>query len=188
MAVRQKPEHMTHLDHETLVRKDHPRIRFRGMIDRIEGEILVCQYHAVQSGHVQLTMDLQEMLEFVRNLIPCDVLGKSVGEINLCGYSADELREHSQYPEKYYGQPHFMASVADDPALLFVNRLRTVVRQAELAGYEAFKNYDGSVKRPDIILAMNRLSSLCWIMMIKVKAGAYNSARADCEGVSRQKK
>lgn len=168
-----KPEHMTHLDHHTLVRKDHPRIRFRGMIDRMEAEILVCQYHAVQAGHVQLTMDLQEMLEFVRELIPCDVLGKAVGEIKLCGYSADELREHSHYPEKYYGQPHFMAAVTDDPAVLFVNRLRTVVRQAELAGYEAFKNYDGTVRRPDIILAMNRLSSLCWIMMIKLKAGKY---------------
>ena len=173
MAARQKPEHMTHLDHKTLVRKDHPRIRFRGMIDRMEAEILVCQYHAVQCGHVQLTMDLQEMLEFVRNLIPCDVLGKPVGEIHLCGYSADDLREHSHYPDKYYGQPHFMAAVTDDPAILYVNRLRTVVRQAELAGYEAFKNYDGSVKRPDIILAMNRLSSLCWIMMIKLKAGKY---------------
>lgn len=66
-----------------------------------------------------------------------------------------------------------MPSVTDDPAILYVNRLRTVVRQAELAGYEAFKNYDGSVKRPDIIQAMNRLSSLCWIMMIKLKAGKY---------------
>ena len=173
MAARKKPEHMTHLDHKTLVNKDHPRIRLRGMIDRVEAEILVCQYHAVQCGHVQLTMDLQEMLEFVRNLIPCDVLGKPVGEISLCGYSADELREHSHYPETYYGQPHFMAAVTDDAALLFVNRLRTVVRQAELAGYQAFKNYDGSVKRPDIMLAMNRLSSLCWIMMIKLKAGKY---------------
>ena len=173
MAVRKKPEHMTHLDHKTLVRKDHPRIRFRGWIDRMEAEILVCQHHAVQCGHVQLVMDLQEMLEFVRNLIPCDVLGKPVGEINLCGYSAEELREHSHYPDKYYGQPHFMAAVTDDPAILYVNRLRTVVRQAELAGYEAFRHYDGSVKRPDIILAMNRMSSLCWIMMIKLKAGKY---------------
>ncbi len=165
------------MDHHTLVRKDHPRIRFRGMIDRIEAEILVCQYHAVQAGHVQLTMELQEMLEFVRNLIPSDVLGKPVQEINLCGYSADELREHSHHPEKYYGQPHFMAAVTDDPTILFVNRLRTVVRQAELAGYEAFKNYDGTVKRPDIILTMNRLSSLCWIMMIKLKAGKYECKR-----------
>lgn len=173
MAARQKPEHMTHLDHKTLVRKDHPRIRFRGMIDAMEAEILVCQHQAVQAGHVQLTMELQQMLQFVRDLIPCDVLGRPVGEISLCGYTADELREHSHHPDSHYGQPHFMAAVTDDPALLYVNRLRTLVRQAELAGYEAFRNYDGSVSRPDIMLAMNRLSSLCWIMMIKLKAGLY---------------
>ncbi len=173
MQQRAKPEHMTHLDAKTLVRKDHPRIRFRGMIDRIEAEILVCQRQAVQAGHVQLTMDLEEMLSFVRALIPCDVRGEPVGEFTLHGFTPDELRERSHYPDKYYSQPHFMASVTDDPAILYVNRLRTVVRQAELAGYEAFKDYDGTVKRPDIILAMNRLSSLCWIMMIELKAGKY---------------
>lgn len=177
MGERKKPEHMTHLDHHTLVRKDHPRIAFRGMIDRLEAEILVCQRHAAEGGHVQLTMELQEMLDFVRGLIPCDVLGKPVGEICLCGDTADELREHSHYPEKYYGQAHFMAAVTDDPAILYVNRLRTVVRQAELAGYRAFKSYDGTVTRPDIMLAMNRLSSLCWIMMIKLKAGKYECKR-----------
>lgn len=173
MAARQKPEHMTHLNQTALVRKGHPRIRFRGWIDRVEAEILVCQYHAVQCGHVQLTMDLQEMLDFVRALIPCEVFGRPVEEIRLCGYTADELRELSHHPEEHFGQPHFMAAVTDDAAILFVNRLRTVVRQAELAGYDAFKEYDGTVKRPDIITAMNRLSSLCWIMMIKLKAGKY---------------
>lgn len=179
MERRHKPEHMTHLDHRTLVRKDHPRIQFRGMLDRLEAEILVCQRQAVLAGHAQLTMDLQEMLDFVRGLIPCDVLGRPVGEVRLCGLTADELREHSHYPEKYYGQPHFMAGIADDPSILYVNRLRTVARQTELAGYGAFKRYDGTVARPDILLALNRLSSLCWIMMIRLKAGNYPERKGD---------
>ena len=66
-----------------------------------------------------------------------------------------------------------MAAGTDEPAILYVNRLRTLVRQAELAGYRAFKDYDGTVTRPDLILTMNRLSSLCWIWMIKLKAGKY---------------
>lgn len=173
--ARQKPEHMTHLDGKTLVPKGHPRILFRGWLDRLEAEILVCQHHSVQAGHVQLTMELQEMLDFVRGLLPCEVRGEPVGEFTLCGYTAQQLREHSHYPERYYGQPHFMAAVTDDPAILYVNRLRTVVRQAELAGYQAFKKYDGTVARPDILLAMNRLSSLCWIWMIKLKAGKYGT-------------
>ncbi len=172
-GARPKPEHMTHLDHKTLVRKDHPRIAFRGWIDRLEAEILLCRLTADQRGFPQVAAELDELLDFVREFIPCDVLGKKVGEIRLGGYTADELREYSHYPDKYFGQPHFMAAGTDEPLLLHINRLRTLIRQAELAGYKAFKGYDGSVTRPDIILAMNRLSSLCWIWMIKLKVGKY---------------
>lgn len=174
MAVgKPKPEHMTHLDHKTMVRKDHPRIAFRGYIDAMEAEILICQYQAVLAGYTQLVMDLQEALDFVRGLIRCDVLGEKVGELRLCGYSAAELRECSHHPEEHFGQPHFMAAVTDGAAILYVNRLRTLVRQSELAAYKAFKDYEGQVTRVDIMQAMNRLSSLMWIMMIKLKAGKY---------------
>lgn len=168
---RPKPEHMTHLDHKRLVPKDHPRIAFRGYVDLLESEILLCQLHV--QCYVDLVNQLEELLAFVRSLIRADVLGERIEEINLCGYNADQLREYSHYPEKHFGQPHFMPSVRDDKAILYVNHLRTVVRQAELAAYKAFRDYDGAVTRPDIVLAMNRLSSLCWIMMIKLKAGLY---------------
>lgn len=175
-AARPKPEHMTHLNAKMLVRKDHPRIAFRGFIDLMEAEILLAQTQISllkEPRYQRVIADLGELLNFVRGLIRADVLGESVGFQGLCGYSADDLREHSHHPEKYYGQPHFMPAVTDDPAIIFLNHVRAVVRQAELAGYRAFKDYDGSVTRPDIILAMNRLSSLLWIMMIKLKAGKY---------------
>ena len=41
------------------------------------------------------------------------------------------------------------------------------------AAYAAFRDADGGVKQPDMILGLNRLSSLMWIMMIKLKAGKY---------------
>ena len=173
-AGRIKPEHMTHLDHKTLVRKDHPRIAFRGWIDRLEAEILLCRLEAEGQGYPELTAELDGLLEFVRRLIRCDVLGEKVGELRLGGYTADELREYSHHPDRYFGQPHFMAAGTDDPAILHINRLRTLIRQAELAAYRAFRDYDGAVTRPDLILAMNRLSSLCWIWMIKLKAGRYS--------------
>ena len=83
---------------------------------------------------------------------------------------AQALREHSHHPEKYYGQPHFMPSYTDGPTLLQLNRVRTLVRQTELACYRAFSDRDGAVTREDMILALNRLSSLCWILMIRCKA------------------
>ena len=171
---RPKPEHMTHLDHKTLVRKDHPRIAFRGWIDRLEAEIVLCALTAKQEGYPALAGELTELLDFVRTLIRADVLGEPVKPLKLAGYDADQLREYSHYPEKYFGQGHFMLSPADGIVIASINRLRTLIRQAELAGYKAFRDYNGAVTRPDIILTMNRLSSLCWIWQIKLKAGLYH--------------
>lgn len=168
-VLTEKPEHMTHLRGNVLVFKDHPRIAFRGMIDALEAEILLCQQAA--QGHPALQTALGEMLDFVRGLIRADVLEEPVREVRLCGLDAAALREHSHHPEKYYNQPHFMPAWTDGPALLALNRLRTLVRQAELACYRAFSTPEGGVTREDLLLAMNRLSSLCWILMIRVKAG-----------------
>lgn len=173
-TLNEKPEHMTHLKGNILVRKDHPRIAFRGMIDALEGEIMLAQ----QASHEYpaLVKELGEALDLVRRLIRCDVLDEPVGELRLCGYDAGQLREYSHYPDKYLGQPHFLPAYTDGPALLAVNKVRTLVRQTELSAYGAFKDVEGNVTRGDIILALNRLSSLMWIIMIKLKAGQYEHA------------
>ena len=54
-----------------------------------------------------------------------------------------------------------------------MNKLRTLTRRTELAAYAAFRDGAGRVEREDIILGLNRLSSLLWIMVIKLKAGQY---------------
>lgn len=173
-TLNEKPEHMTHLKGNILVRKDHPRIAFRGMIDALEGEIMLAQQ--ASQGYPALVKELEEALALVRRLIRCDVLDEPVGELRLCGYDAGQLREYSHYPDKYLGQPHFLPAYTDGPALLAVNKVRTLVRQTELSAYAAFKDVEGNVTRGDIILALNRLSSLMWIMMIKLKAGQYEHA------------
>ncbi len=172
-VLHEKPEHMTHLRADVLVFKDHPRIRFRGMIDTLEAEILLCQKTAAEDGWNTLVSELQQMLDFVRGLIPCDVLDKPLDVISLCGLDEQQLREQSHHPDKYFGQPHFMPSVDDSKTLLALNRVRTVVRQTELAAYDAFRDENGAVTRGDLILALNRLSSLCWLQMCKLKAGRY---------------
>lgn len=168
--LEEKPEHMTHLKGNVLVNKDHPRIAFRGWIDRLEAEILLTQQTAEQEGAHALVRDLEEVLGFVRQYIRFDVLDEPVPNGKLCGYTADELRTYSHYPEKYLGQPHFLPHYTDAPTLLAVNRLRTVVRQTELAAYAAFRDGDGQASRPDMLLGLNRLSSLMWIFMIQLKA------------------
>ncbi len=172
-TLEEKPEHMTHLKGNILVLKDHPRILFRGCIDLLEAEILLAQQAAAGEGYESLCGELEQVLDFVRHCIRFDVLDEPVGELRLCGYGPDELREQSHYPEQYFGQPHFMVHWTDGPAMLALNKVRTVVRQTELAAYRAFRDENGAVEREDLILALNRLSSLMWIMMIKQKAGKY---------------
>lgn len=162
----EKPEHMTHLHGDVLVRKNHPRIRFRGAVDTLEAELLLCQ---VQVKH--RSKELGELLALARRLIRCDVLNEPVGEFTLCGLTEEEQRKRSHFPQDYYGQPHFMPEAADGDKLLWLNRCRCVCRAAELAAVDAFTDGEGNPTREDILQALNRMSSMLYILMIAEKAG-----------------
>ena len=166
-AFAEKPEHMTHLRGNILVPKTHPRIAFRGGIDTLEAELLLC----AQAADGPLRQTLCAMLDFVRSLIRADVLDEPVQAVRFLGLDGDGLREHSHHPEREEGQPHFLPAPEDPPILLRLNRLRTAVRQTELLACHAFSRPDGTLARPDLVKALNRLSSLCWILMIRVKRG-----------------
>ena len=161
----EKPEYMTHLNGDVLVRKTHPRIRFRGAIDDLEAETLLCQQEI--PGYKQ---PLQEILELARKLIRCDVLEEPVGEVILCGMSQQEQRQRSHFPQDYYGIPHFMPSCEDSREILLLNRLRSIARKAELLAVDAFSDREGNPTRLDILQAMNRMSSMLYILMLREKA------------------
>jgi ethanolamine utilization cobalamin adenosyltransferase len=55
--------------------------------------------------------------------------------------------------------------------VLLVNRVRCVARQGELAAVEAFSDREGNPTRMDILQAMNRVSSMLYLVMIGIKAG-----------------
>ena len=164
--LEEKPEHMTHLDAQVLVEKTHPRIRFRGAIDMLEAELLLCQADAPEAIYKQLG----EVLALARNLIRWDVLEEPVGETKLCGLDQQALRNRSHRPQDYYGQPHFMPSATDPKLLLQVNRARCMARSAELAAVEAFTDQNGKVCREDILRALNRMSSMLYLIMVQLKA------------------
>ena len=154
----EKPEDMTHLHGDVLVSKTHPRIRFRGAVDTLEAELLLCG------------SSVGEVLQLVRRLIRCDVLGEPVGDVTLFGLTEAQQRSHSHFPQDHYGIPHFMPDFSDSPQLLRLNRARCAARAAELAAVEAFSNADGVLTREDIPKALNRVSSMLYILMIREKA------------------
>lgn len=164
-VLTEKPEHMTHLYGDVLVAKTHPRIAFRGAVDHLEAELLLCQQTAPH-----LVGKLQEILDQTRRLISCEVLNEPVEEKPLCGLTADQLRTHSHYPQAHYGQSHFMPSVSDGPVILQLNKARTVARHAELVAVAAFTDENENPTREDILRCLNRLSSMLYILMIQEKA------------------
>ena len=164
--VEEKPEHMTHLNGDILVHKTHPRIAFRGAMDTLETELLLCQLVT----EPDIRKDLGDILQLARKLIRCDVLEEPVGEEKLCGLTQQELRSHSHRPQDYYGQPHFMPEYADGAAVLQLSRARCAAREAELRAVAAFTDREGNPTRADILQAMNRLSSMLYILMIRIKS------------------
>ncbi len=161
-----KPEHYTHLRGNTLVPKTHPVIAFRGAIDTLEAELLLSQQAA------PACREIGEVLAFVRELLRREVMQEPVEEKPLCGLSLQQLREHSHRPQDFYGQPHFMPEVTDGPAVLQLNRARTAARAAELAAVHAFTDENGNATRADLLTALNRVSSMLYILMIRRKVSS----------------
>lgn len=161
-----KPEYMTHLNGDVLVPKTHPRIAFRGAVDTLEAELLLCQLEVPG-----FRKELGEVLGLARELIRCDVLAEPVQERPLCGLTLAELRERSHRPQDFYGQPHFMPEVSDGQTVLRLNRARCAAREAERQAAAAFTDPRGQIEREDILRCLNRMSSMLYILMIRAKAG-----------------
>ena len=163
--VEEKPEHMTHLNGDVLVPKTHPRIVFRGKMDTLESELILCQL-----AEKSLESPVGEILGLARQIIRCEVLGEPLQWDTLCGLTESEQRKRSHFPQEYYGQPHFMPSFSDGMVIARLNRARCAAREAELAAVEALSDREGNLTRQDIPQALNRMSSMLYLLMIQKKA------------------
>lgn len=164
--VEEKPEHLTHLNGDVLVPKTHPRIVFRGKMDTLESELILCQL-----ADKSLENPVGEILGLARQIIRCDVLEEPLVWDTLCGLSGSEQRKRSHFPQEYYDQPHFMPSFSDGMVIARLNRARCAAREAELFSVGAFTDREGKLTREDIPQALNRMSSMLYLLMIQKKAG-----------------
>jgi ethanolamine utilization protein EutL len=166
-----KPEHLTHLfDDESLVDKSHPRLPLRGKLDTLQGLLLEAQCDADADGARGLVGELGEALELTRALVGAEVTGRPLPAWKLLGLEAGEIRWHSHHTTELYGVPFMYPSVRQGPVVARLYTARAYAREAELCAYEAFPKAD---ERPDLKLALNRLSSAIYLMTIKYVAGRY---------------
>ena len=162
-ALDHKPETMTHLKGRKLVHKDHPIIDLRGKLDSLTAAIIDAQVLGGREKNWVFVDELQEILGFTRRLLSYEYRGQEVEEFNLLGFDAFALRERSHDPQKFFGHPHMLTTYKMGPLCSALNRLRALAREVELTAVRAFK----ANPRDDIVRALNRLSSLFYILMFK---------------------
>lgn len=167
-----KPEHMTKLQGNRLVSKDHPRILLRGKLDSLQSMILLAQSKAHESGHKKLFDDLSDVMKLSRAVMKADLLDEPLPESTLIGLTNSELRDQSENPEKFFGIDSFLPGFEMGEIILGLNQLRTFAREVEIMAVSAFRT-EFELEKPDIIQALNKMSKAIYIMMLKEKAGKY---------------
>lgn len=170
----EKPEYMTALHGNLLIHKSHPRIAFRGKIDTLQGKILEVQIIAEKNNYFGVVSDLEEILKFTRNILASEVKETPISIPILIGLDGESLRDVSHNPKKNYGIDHYIPNYKMGETVIALNSLRTIVRETELAGINSFKCDDDSLDRPDLIRALNRLSSAIYIISCRLLAHYYD--------------
>ena len=160
-----KPEYATHLNGKELVLKTDLRIAFRGQLDSLIASMVETQTWFIQQGDKGMADKLKEVTRFTRSLMMAEVGQKLFEFPKVFGMDEGQLREVSHYPNKYFGVPHSSMSAKEGPAVARLHLLRTQSREAELAAAQAFLNKDGGCQREDLLLGMNRLSSILYILV-----------------------
>ncbi len=167
-----KPEHMTHLRNNELVTKTHPVIALRGQLDLFQCELADVQVFFQQEGEETLIRQLEEIAAFARQLMVCEVKREPFVFTTLIGLNADELREHSHYPGKYFGVEHTPLSYTHGKVVAKLHLLRAKAREVEQYANRAFTDEQGNCTRPDLVQALNRLSSAFYILACEVRSRA----------------
>ncbi|MDD2955747.1 MAG: hypothetical protein PHD67_05460 [Oscillospiraceae bacterium] len=170
-GYREKPEGMTHLRGNLLVPKTHPRILFRGRLDSLEADILKVQVLALEKGIPALCGDLQEVLDYVRQILAAEVKEQPLADIPLFGLSQAQLRQVSHHVKEHFGIDHPIPDCSMGEPAVSLNLLRARAREVELCAAAAFSAPGQG--REDLIQHLNRLSSGVYILFCRVISGWY---------------
>lgn len=166
-VVDQKPDAMTHLDATTLVAKNDLRIAFRGRVDSAIAQAVLLQ---TQWQDETVAPTLQAMLADIRsalgNVLRCETLGETMAPITVGNFDEAQLHAVSHNPLKHLGHDHIVPALEHGITVARLNVLRTAIREAEVAGAQTFIDKDFSVRRSDLLQALNRLSSAVYVLML----------------------
>ena len=177
-TVTTKPEECTHLRGKLLVYKNHRRIKFRGKLDSTQADVIEMVTEIQNTEPSAVVEDLMTILAYLRNMMRAEVVEEPLGMINFNGWNEQDIRERSHHPDKYFGVHHFTPDPSQGRLMAKLNRLRTQIRELEIVAVDAFLDEkEDHIERQDIVTALNRLSSLVYIMMCQYLSGFYKTQR-----------
>lgn len=173
--VAQKPDTLTHIDAHHLVSKNDPRLLFRGKLDSVIAQAVLTQIQlqsvhstseAIQMIVPQLMRYMADVRSALGNALKAEATGEAMSDVALGNLSDTAIHRMSHNPLKYLGHDHLVPDEKQGVQVALLNVLRAQIREAELYAAQIYITRDFRVKRPDIMQALNRLSSAVYVLMV----------------------
>ena len=145
-----------------MVAKSDPRLGFRAALDSTIALAVWLQ--------IELTEPWQPWLADIRsrlgNIMRADAMDEPLAAQSIVGLNEDDLHRLSHQPLRYLEHDHLVPEASHGRESALLNLLRTKIRETETIAAQVFITRGFDVLRPDILQALNRLSSAVYVMMI----------------------
>ncbi|MTJ79917.1 MAG: ethanolamine utilization cob(I)yrinic acid a,c-diamide adenosyltransferase EutT [Telmatospirillum sp.] len=162
--VSRKPDTLTHLNAHVMVAKNDPRLAFRARLDATIA--LAVRLQTEPDLRAEMKGWLADIRSLLGNIMRADVLDQPLDGQSVAGLTADDLHRLSHNPLRYIGHDHVVPDVVHGRDVALLNLLRTDIRETEIAAAQVFIDIRFQVLRPDIMQALNRLSSAVYVLMV----------------------
>jgi ethanolamine utilization cobalamin adenosyltransferase len=166
-----KPAHIAQLDAAHFAPKTAPRFVLRGKMDTLHAHFLLATAQARRFSLPELANYLTTLAAYCREITSAEYHERGVAPLQLAGLSEADIREASHQPDRTIGIPHVVPGSDDHEMVLQLNLLRCQVRETELVATAVFTGPDGLLSRSDLVVALNRLSSAVYYLILLLKAG-----------------
>lgn len=160
--VEDKPDTLTHLTAQKMVAKSDPRLAFRAALDATIALTVWLQVELHECWQPWLA-DIRSRLG---NIMRADALDEPLPPQAIAGLDETALHRLSHQPLRYLGHDHLVPEARHGRDAARLNLLRCKVRETETLAAQVFISARFDVLRPDILQALNRLSSAVYVMMI----------------------
>jgi ethanolamine utilization cobalamin adenosyltransferase len=162
-----KPDTLTSLDGKALVAKNDPRLKLRGKLDTaIAHAVWIQTEFDPDGGKTTLAHWLADVRSALGHVLRAEVSGEAMPPVVMGEFDEAAIHAISHNPLKYIGHDHIVPEVAHGARVARLNLLRAEIREAELLAADVFIDRDFKVSRPDLMQALNRLSSAVYVLML----------------------